>query len=172
MHAQPKAIRKQSAESAAKHKHQHSKTKRTRRHSPTKSKALATSPPKSPEATTLAPTLRTPSIEQVPSRSTQRRKAAERADASCRATREERTLPDWSDEGKTERPRLSAPARQSSPAVVVGGRELLFDSSRELSELSDVNPTASRSRPRLSHAVNEQRQPLRGHCPRSEASAT
>ena len=76
-HAQAEAPHKQSAESAAKHKHQHSKTKRARRHSPTKSKALAASPPKSPEPTTPAPARRTPPAEQVPSRNTQRRKAAD-----------------------------------------------------------------------------------------------
>ena len=58
-HAQPQAPRKQSAESAAKQKHQHSKTKRARRISPTKSKVLAASPPKSPEATTPALARRT-----------------------------------------------------------------------------------------------------------------
>ena len=65
-------------------------------------------------------------VEQVPSRSTQRRKAAERADASRCATREERTPPDWSDDGETERHRLSSSARKASSAVVVGCRELLF----------------------------------------------
>ena len=171
-HVQPEARRKKSEDSAAKHKYQHSKTTRARRNSPTKSKAPAASPPKSPEAPTPAPARRTPLIEQVPSRSTQRRKAAERASASRGATREERTPPDWRDEGETERPRLSSFAHQAFPAVVVGGRELLFDSLSESSELSDVNFTASRSRPRRSHAAKEQRQPFRGHSPRFKASAT
>ena len=171
-HARPEAPRKQPAKSAAKHRHQHSKTKRARRHSPTKSKVLAACPPKSLEATTPAPAQRTPPAQQVPFRNTQRRKAAERADASRRATREKGTLPDWSDEGETERPRLSSPARQDFPAVVVGGRELLFDSSSESSELSDVNPTALRSRPRQSHTAKKQRQFLRCYSPRPEASAT
>ena len=171
-HAQPEAPRKQSGESAAKHKHQHSKTKRAFRHSATKSKTLATFPPKSPEKTTPAPARRTPPATQVPVRNTQRRKAADRADASRRATREERTPPDWSDEGETERPRLSSPARRASPAEVVGGRELLFDSSSPSSELSDVYSTVSRRRPRRSHTAKEQRQPLRGHSPRPKASAT
>ena len=108
----------------------------------------------------------------MPSRNTQRRKAAVRANASRRATREERTPPDWSGEGETERPRLSSPARQASPAVVVGGRELLFDSSGDSSVLRDVNPTTSHNRPHRSHAAKEQRQPLRDHSPRPEASAT
>ena len=69
-HAQPEAPRKQFEESAAKHKHQHSKTKRARRHSPTKSKVLAASPPKSPEATTPVPARRTPPAEQVLFRNT------------------------------------------------------------------------------------------------------
>ena len=174
-HAHPEAPRKQPAESAAKHKHQHSKTKRARRHSLTKSKVSAVSLPKSPEATTPAPARCTPPAEQVPSRSTQRRKATERADASRRATSEERTPPDWSDEGETERSRPSSPVHQASPVAVVGGRELLFDSSSESSELSDVNPTASRSRPRRSHAAShtrERRQPTRGQSPRPEDSAT
>ena len=121
-HAQPEAPHKQPAESAAKHKHQHSKTKQARRHSPTKSKVLAASPPKSLEATTPAPARRTPPAEQAPSRNTQRRKATERADASRRATREERTPPDWSDEGETERLRPSSSVHPASPASVVGGR--------------------------------------------------
>ena len=82
-HAQPEASHKQSPESTAKHKHQHSKTKRVCRHSPTKSKAPTASQPKSPEATTPPPARCTPPAEQVPSRSTHRRKAAERADASA-----------------------------------------------------------------------------------------
>ena len=84
--------------------------------------------PSPAEATTPALARLTPPIEQVPSRNTQRRKAAERADALRGATREKRTPPDWIDEGETDRFRLSSPARQASPAVVVCDRELLFDS--------------------------------------------
>ena len=97
--------------------------------------------------------------------------SAERADASRRAPREDRTPTDWSDEGETEGPRLCSTARKAFPAVVIGGRELLIDSSNESSELSDVNPTASRSRPRRSHAAKEHRQPLQGQCFCPEASA-
>ena len=62
--------------------------------------------------------------------------------------------------------------RQASPVVVVGGRKLRFDSLSESSEFSDVNFTASRSRPRRYYAAKEQRQPLRGQSPRPEASAS
>ena len=171
-HAQPEDPQKQSAESAALHKHQQSKTKLDRLHSPTKSKAPAASPPKSPDETTPSLARRAPPVEQVPSRSTKRRNAAERADASRGATREERTPPGWSDKGENERSRLSSPARQASPALVVGGRELFFDSSSESFELFDLNHTESRSRPRRSQVAKTQRQPLRGQSPRPEASAT
>ena len=174
-HVHAEAPRKKPlAEAAAKQKQQHSKSKRARHHSPTQPKAPAASLAKSPEACTPTHTRRPLPVAEVSARGTPRRKAAERADASRRATREGCSPPDWSDESETERPRPSSPARPA-PAASTSEQLLILESSSESSELSDVNPTASRSRPRRSHAARQtrkQQQPSRGQSPRSEASVT
>ena len=82
---------------------------------------------------------------------------------------------EWSDENETEHPRLSSPANPALSAARIGNRELILESSSESSELSDVNPTASRSRPRRSLVASnakEHRQLSRVQSPPSEASAT
>ena len=85
--AQIEAPRNKVAEPAAKHEH----TKRVRRHSPSTSKALAASTPKSVDARASPSKWRLPSVSEVSARNTLRRKAAEQADALRRAVCKERT---------------------------------------------------------------------------------
>ena len=166
--AQPEAPRKKLAEPAVNRMH----TKRARHSSPTTSIAPAASPPKSPDARTPPSTRRLPPVAEVSARSTPHRTAAEQADASRRATLKERTPPEWSNESEAEHPQ---PSSSALPAAKVRGRKLILELSSESSELSNVNATASRGRPRRSRGATrdkERRRPSRGQCPRSETSAT
>ena len=87
--AQLEAPRKKPlAEPVTEQQHQHSKLKRARHSSPTKAKAPAASPAKSLETNTRTPTRRLLLVVEVFAPSSQCRKAAEQADASRRAARE------------------------------------------------------------------------------------
>lgn len=75
------------------------------------------------EARTPTPKRRLLPVAKVSTCKTPRRKAAKKADASRRATREERKPFDWSDKFETECLRLSSVARRSHPAAKISGRE-------------------------------------------------
>ena len=104
----------------------------------------------SPEASTPASAKRAPQSANVSTRKTQRRKASQQPDESCRYAREKKTSPDCSEPSEEKHAlQLSSPVSQTARAA---SQEFVIASSNGSSDLSDVEPTASCSKPRRSHA--------------------
>ena len=130
----------------------HSNSKRARHVSPILPKSPAPSPPESPEASSPAPAKRAPQYASETTRKTPRRKAAQQADESGREAREKKTPPDWSEASEEEQaPQPISRVRQTDR---VTGQEFVIAFSTESSDLSNVEPTASRSMPRRSDTTS------------------
>ena len=148
------ANHKKQPEPASKHKHQHTKSKRVRSTSPIQATTQATSFPTSPEASTPAPSRRSQPSAELSARGTPRRRAALQADVSRRSARKKKTQLEWSEDSEDER--ASQPSSPPRSTTRDAGQELVIASSNESSDLSNVDPTASRSKPQRPHGKSRQ----------------